>query len=66
MGLVDVRAAFLGHPGWRDLLSDGLHLTPEGNRVVFDALVAALPAPCQPANMPLDLPLWSEFASRGA
>ena len=65
VGLLDVRAAFLTAPGggWRSLLSDGLHLTPDGNRAVHDALVASLPASCQPANLPLDLPLWSDLAA---
>ena len=40
---VDVRSAFLAHPGgWRALLSDGLHLTAGGNGVVHAALAAAV------------------------
>ncbi|CAI0398602.1 unnamed protein product [Linum tenue] len=49
--------------GWQQkYLSDGLHLTPEGNAVVFEEVVNVFSeAWLSPAEMPLDFPHHSEI-----
>ena len=41
---------------------DGLHLTPSGNRLVFEELVVKLrDEGLSPENLPVDLPLFTEI-----
>lgn len=47
---------------WPKFLSDGLHLTPEGNAAVFDRVSAALAgAGLDPETMKLDFKPWDEY-----
>lgn len=40
--VVDLQRAFLGVDGWERLLPDGLHLSAEGQAVVYDAVSSAI------------------------
>lgn len=60
--LVDLNARSLATPSWQQrLLSDGLHLSGGGNKLVFELLSEAicteLPA-SSPGNLPWHLPRW--------
>lgn len=65
--VVDLHAAMIGRAcdddGVDAFLSDGLHLAPEGNRLVFDLLAEVfaecVPEVC-PRNTTLQYPHWSE------
>lgn len=50
-------------PDWENAyLRDGLHLTPSGNRFVFEELVVKLrDEGLSPENLPVDLPLFTEI-----
>ncbi|KAK4589722.1 hypothetical protein RGQ29_020336 [Quercus rubra] len=50
-------------PDWENAyLRDGLHLTPSGNRLVFEELVVKLrDEGLSPENLPVDLPLFTEI-----
>ena len=57
-------AAGAAAPGWLTLLSDGLHLTPAGQAVVAEAVLAALFAAAPgsaPDSLPWDLPHWAKL-----
>lgn len=50
-------------PAWHALLSDGLHLSPEGNELLFDALarlIAERAPDIAPDALTLDFPLWRD------
>jgi len=40
--LADVYRAFLGHEWWDDLIPDGIHPNPRGQRLIADAIVPVL------------------------
>jgi isoamyl acetate esterase len=53
-------------PAWVELLSDGLHLSPLGNGIVFEAFMTAIRtyAPhLLPDSLPWDLPVWKELGN---
>ena len=39
LGVIDLHTLMMQDPAWKQLLSDGLHLTPEGGRAVFLAVL---------------------------
>ncbi|ERN13963.1 hypothetical protein AMTRI_Chr01g133070 [Amborella trichopoda] len=61
--VIDLCSKMQSTPGWEKLyLSDGLHLTAEGNRVVFEEVVEALQKEgVSPEKRTVDLPLLSEM-----
>lgn len=57
-------AAGAAAPGWLPLLSDGLHLTPAGQAVVAEAVLAALFAAAPgsaPDSLAWDFPHWAKL-----
>eukprot|EP00389_Voromonas_pontica_P014026 GDKH01021703.1.p1 GENE.GDKH01021703.1~~GDKH01021703.1.p1 ORF type:complete len:255 (+),score=42.35 GDKH01021703.1:114-878(+) len=55
--------------GWKSLLSDGLHLSEEGQRVVFEAVSTAIVRhhpELDPDRMAWDVPTWREFEKKWA
>ena len=62
--VVDVRSAMLADGSWERFLSDGLHLSKEGNAVVFRELVRTIEATCDltPTKLPMHHPHHSLFA----
>ncbi|KAJ8616441.1 hypothetical protein MRB53_035813 [Persea americana] len=63
--VVDLWSKMQQFPGWeKAFLSDGLHLTPSGNRIVFEEVVAALTKEgISVDTLPVDLPLFSQIDS---
>lgn len=63
--VLDLYRVVQEHPGWeRELLSDGLHFTPAGQHVVFDALIEVLHEEVPelyPDALPWDTPPHSEL-----
>jgi hypothetical protein len=60
--VLDVWSLFKESEDWRALLSDGLHLTVDGNRVVFEGLEDLIRTQIPeilPDALPLDMPLQS-------
>ncbi|KAL5998448.1 hypothetical protein ACLOJK_009388 [Asimina triloba] len=57
--VVDLWTKMQQFPGWeKAFLSDGLHLTPSGNRIVFEEVAEALRrGGISPDTLPIDLPL---------
>ncbi|XP_031472735.1 GDSL esterase/lipase At5g45920 [Nymphaea colorata] len=64
--VVDLWTKMQTIPGWQKAyLRDGLHLTADGNKVVFDELVETLKKEgLSVASLPSDLPLLSEIDPR--
>lgn len=61
LNLYDVMAS--GGQDYSRYLSDGLHLSADGNRLLFDTLVSRITAACPailPDALPLDLPIWRD------
>lgn len=60
---VDIWSRMQGFPGWdKAFLRDGLHLTPRGNRVLFEEVVRALnDASLGLRALPADLPLFADM-----
>jgi isoamyl acetate esterase len=65
---VDLYAAFLGpamhapfapEQEWATCFFDGLHFDSNGGKIVFDALMAALPLEVLPQSIPMSVPHWS-------
>ena len=52
---VDLFNRFQEQPGWQQLLSDGLHLTPAGQRLFYEEAVAAIET-AHPALVAADMP----------
>jgi lysophospholipase L1-like esterase len=53
-------------PGWAALLSDGLHFSPAGQEIAFNAISAAIAehaAHLAPEALPLDAPEWGALES---
>ncbi|XP_058100710.1 GDSL esterase/lipase At5g45920 [Magnolia sinica] len=61
--VVDIWSKMQQFPGWeKACLSDGLHLTASGNRIVFEEVVEALKKDgLRLETLPADLPLLSEI-----
>ncbi|XP_021907709.1 GDSL esterase/lipase At5g45920 isoform X1 [Carica papaya] len=61
--VIDLWSKMQKFPGWqKSCLSDGLHLTRTGNRIVFDEVVEALRGQGLSAEkLPVDLPLLAEI-----
>ena len=62
--MLDLWARFKAERDWRALLSDGLHLSPQGERVVFEGLRELIEAEvpeAAPGALPLDLPLHCDI-----
>jgi lysophospholipase L1-like esterase len=59
---VDTFHAMLRHDDWPLFLNDGLHLSPRGNRLVFELLMEVLrdEAGVTDASLPLDVPLHGD------
>lgn len=60
---IDIWSRMQRFPGWeKSFLRDGLHLTPRGNRVLFEEVVFALKdANLSLEALPADLPLFSDI-----
>ena len=63
---IDLWTAFTSKEGWERFLSDGLHMAPEGNALIFDELMRSIASKAPDvapdgAGMPLDAPLWDEI-----
>jgi lysophospholipase L1-like esterase len=53
-------------PPWAALLSDGLHFSPAGDEVAFNAISAAIAAHAahlSPEALPMDAPEWRDLGS---
>ncbi|EAY99754.1 hypothetical protein OsI_21739 [Oryza sativa Indica Group] len=61
--VIDIWSKMQRFPGWESsFLRDGLHLTPRGNRVVFEEVVFALKdASLGLEALPADLPLFCDM-----
>lgn len=60
--VVDLNAMMSGEEGWSRHLRDGLHLSPSGNAMLFNALMAALEGSgVAPADLKLDFPLHRDI-----
>ncbi|KAL8460601.1 hypothetical protein ACS0TY_032213 [Phlomoides rotata] len=63
VAVIDIWEKMQKLPNWeKTYLSDGLHLTPNGNKVVFEEVIAQLKdQKISPDNLPPDLPLFSQI-----
>ncbi|GAB4827052.1 hypothetical protein Ancab_033934 [Ancistrocladus abbreviatus] len=61
--VVDIWGKMQQFPDWgKSYLSDGLHLTQSGNRIVFEEVIKKLrEAGLSPEKLPVDLPLFSDI-----
>ncbi|XP_078431737.1 SGNH hydrolase-type esterase superfamily protein [Wolffia australiana] len=64
--VVDLWTKMQEFSGWeKAFLSDGLHLTPEGNKIVFESIIEVLRRHgLSPDTLATDLPLFSEIDPR--
>ena len=62
---IDLFGHLIARDDWRDCLSDGLHLSANGNQVLFDAVTAAIGSVAPHLNpdlAPPHFPFWSDVA----
>ncbi|CAM9000749.1 unnamed protein product [Rhodiola kirilowii] len=60
--VIDLWTIMQKNPDWKTYLRDGLHLTPSGNKVVFDEVLKKLrEAGLSLEALPVDLPLIAEI-----